>query len=232
MCFCFNKNHLKEILDLKNALLETEKENDTLVQENAQLKQNQEVIDVTKKPEWLDDTIYPYKPFISIEEGKFTLEDPRTIFNSKNFVIQKIVKDNKWKDFPYENRLKAIWYFVIDWLDYKYDVSEDWQPSFFTYYRKYGDCEDSSLMFVDLCRAAEIPADSIFLCCGWYKDSSGNFGHAFPIVKLNNNQFYIYETTLNFHADAPKLFKNSNYDCSWGLMNDRWYGKSKIGDNF
>lgn len=187
--------------------------------------------DDVAKPSWLDDSQYPYKPFISIEEGKFTLDDPRAIFCSKNYIIQKTATDRKWRELPFESRVKAIWDFVIDWLDYQYDIYEDWSPSFFSYYRKWGDCEDSSLFFVDLCRAAGIRIDRIFLSCGWYTDSNGNrFGHAFPIVKLDDGKWYIYETTISSRAPSPKLFKGSNYDCSWGLMNEKWYGKLKEGN--
>jgi hypothetical protein len=96
-------------------------------------------------------------------------------------------------------------------------------------------CEDSSILMVDLCRAAGVPADSILLATGWFKDSSGNkFGHAFPICKNSDGKWYIYESTLDnsYLKYEPKLFKGSNYDCSWGLINDRWAGKSNIGDNF
>ncbi len=180
-----------------------------------------------KAPSWLDTSIFPYKPFVSIEEGKFHLDDPRDIYTSSR-TLAKIAR--KWRKIPYDQRLMTIWYFVIDALKYAYDVYEDWQFPQVTYYRKYGDCEDGTILFVTLCRLAGIHCDKVFNACGYYKSGSTKYGHSFPIAQMSDGKWYIFETTLDWHPRSPILFKGSNYDASWGLCNWAYYGKIKNGD--
>ena len=227
MCICFNKNHnnliqennqLKE--DYNNAKIEIE-------ELQADLKNLEQDENMTKKPEWLDDTIYPYKPFISIEEGKYTLDDPRDIY-TESLTLRSIA--NKWKNLTFNQKLMNIWYFVIDALTYAYDVNEDWQFPQVTYYRKLGDCEDGTILFITLCKLTGIKADSVFNSCGWYHEGTNKYGHSYPIAKMEDGFWYIFESTLNTKPINPKLFKDSNYDASWGVCNWKYYGKIIGGD--
>jgi len=178
------------------------------------------------RPIWLTND-YPYKPFISIEEGKITLSDPRDIY-AESITLTDIVK--KWKNLPLNQRLQYIWYYVIDALTYAYDVNEDWQFSQVTINRQKGDCEDGTILFITLCKTAGIKSDSVFNACGWYTEGNNKYGHSFPIAKMEDGQWYIFESTLDFKPTNPKLFKGSNYDASWGLCNWKYYGKINGGD--
>ena len=86
-------------------------------------------------------------------------------------------------------------------------------------------CEDGTCLFVTLCRIAHVPADSVFNATGWYRDGTNAYGHSYPIVKMEDGNWYIMETTIDFVPNAPKLFKGSNYDASWGYANWKITGK-------
>jgi transglutaminase-like putative cysteine protease len=202
----------QKIIELNNQLIEL---------------QNQNQGDDSVKPSWLDMTVYPYKPYCVIEEGKYTLDDPRDIY-SDSTTLKAIVTG--WNKLPVNQRLMAVWNYVIDALTYAYDISEDWQFPIITYYRKQGDCEDGTILFIELCKLAGIKADSVFNCCGWYHEGTNKYGHSYPIAKMEDDLWYIFETTIDNHPTSPKLFKGSNYDASWGVCNWKYYGKIQGGD--
>ena len=217
MCICFNKNH-------QNLIQENDSFKDTITELQNQLNQQG---DDSVKPTWLDSSIYPYKPYCVIEEGKYTLEDPRDIYSDSSSLINVA---NTWKKLPLNQKLMAVWYYVIDALTYAYDVNEDWQFPIITFYRKLGDCEDGTILFVELCKLAGVKSDSIFNCCGWYHQGTEKFGHSYPIAKMEDGFWYIFETTLDNKPTSPKIFKDSDYDASWGVCNWKYYGKINGGD--
>jgi len=186
--------------------------------------ENEEEINV---PPWLDTSEYPYKPFISIEEGKTTLEDPRDIYTSS--VTLGLIAE-KWKGLPLNQKLMNIWHFVIDALKYRYDVKEDWQFPIVTYYMKFGDCEDGSILFVELARLAGISPERVFNACGWFTQDANKFGHSFPIAQMEDGKWYVFESTLDYKPDQLMLFKGSNYDASWGVANWALFGKIRGDD--
>ena len=80
-------------------------------------------------------------------------------------------------------------------------------------------CEDGTIIFVDSCRALGIPANEIFNSVG-----PTNFGyHSYPVVWLSQDDvkgtklegkgdaWYIFETTLDYHPDAPLKLQGSKY---------------------
>jgi hypothetical protein len=184
--------------------------------------------DDSKKPDWLDLTQYVYTPKVAIAEGLVELYDPCEIYAS-NEVLYGICQGNL-KNKTLDEKLMWIWYWVIDALTYMYDVNEDWQFPIVTYFKEKGDCEDGTILFVEMCKQASIKADYVFNCCGWYHQGADKFGHSFPIAKMEDGKFYIFETTLDAKPAAPKLFKGSNYDASWGLCNWKFKGKIIGGD--
>ena len=187
-----------------------------------QLNQNNQKWDEGTKPEWLDTSQIPYEPLIEIEGEQIKLK-PQDIYMECPTLRDIAVK---WRDLSLDQKLWEIWKFVIVRLTYKYDKNENWLPPIISYVRKFGDCEDGTILFVTLARLAHVPADSIFNGCGWYTDSSGNkFGHSFPIAKMLDDKWYIFETTIDNIPTSPKLFKGSNYDGSWGMANWKFAGK-------
>lgn len=192
-----------------------------------ELVKNLQPTPIVVVPEWLDQSQYPYLPYLSLEEGKVKLDDPKEIYAS-NILLYNIA--SQWKDLSLNAKLLAIWKFVGDALQYRYDVSEDWQFPITTYYSKFGDCEDGTILFVELCRLAGISADSVFNVCGWfYKTTTEKFGHSYPIAKMEDGQWYIFETTVHPAPTVPKLFRGSNYTGEWGLANWFMYGRIKGG---
>ena len=181
------------------------------------------------KPIWLVDG-FVYKPKINCETQTIDLTNPADIYLPTS-ELRDIVDSNGWKTLPLDQRFVAIWKFTIDALVYSYDKPENWQFPIVTLLRRKGDCEDGTILFVTLCMLADIPADCVFNALGWFKDSSGNkFGHSYPIGKMSDGKWYIFETTIDFYPSKPLLFKGSNYDASWGCQNWAYFGAIKDGD--
>lgn len=188
------------------------------------------------KPSWLDTSKKSYIPrrmvTTKVKQYYIQLSNQRSIYNPFNPSIIDFVKLKEWnliKDL--DKRAYEIWKYVINHLKYEYDFFEDWIPSYVSLYADRGDCEDGSILFVDLCRASGIPPNRIFNATGWVSWTKGGekFGHAFPIFKRNDGKWWIYETVIDNVPSKPKRFFTSLYDCSWGLANDVWQGKLKGG---
>ena len=90
--------------------------------------------------------------------------------------------------------------------------------------RKAGDCEDSSILFVTLCYFAGIPANRVFVAVGTIDD----YGHAFPIVKMDDGKWYVFESTLKAPQEPIALI-GSRYHPSWGFLNWKYQGRAKQG---
>jgi len=89
-------------------------------------------------------------------------------------------------------------------------------------------CEDGTILFLTLARISGIKADSIFNACGWFYTNDGRkFGHSFPIAKMSDGKWYVFETTLDFIPSKPMLFKGSNYSADWGVHNWKFGGMIK-----
>ena len=158
-------------------------------------------------PKWLNENKEPYTPRVMVQTKSKTSHDlipePRSVFDPTNITFKNFIKYKEWNKLPHEEKLKKIWHFVIGRVTYEYDIFEDWRPSYVTYYSKRGDCEDTSLLFVDLCIAAGVPSDKIFVALGWYYVGGEEIGHAYPICKHDDGKWYIYESTLSFKPSKP-----------------------------
>jgi transglutaminase-like putative cysteine protease len=186
------------------------------------------VEDTSSKPSWLDTSTYPYIPNIMIAEWTGQLSDPREIYASNQLIKNLVV--NGTKGMNNDQKLLWIWQYVVNALSYAYDVNDDWQFPIVTYYRKEGDCEDGTILFVEMCRWANIPADSYFNACGYFTEQGVKNGHSFPIAKMSDGKFYVFESTLDGTVTSPKLFMGSPYDSSWGLCNFKYCGIIKNGN--
>ena len=128
----------------------------------------------------------------------------------------------RYSDLTFKEKLHRIWGIVITQISYSYDYKEDWRSPTQTLLLKQGDCEDTTILFVWLCWLAGLPADKIFVGVGTIFD----YGHAFPMVKIND-EYYVYETTLTGIPAEPKKYIGSNYHASWGMLNWKFQGKIK-----
>jgi len=218
MCWCFKNSH-KEL----------ETENRRLLNENICLR---EALDECQnyqepeKPDWLDDSQLPYEPLIEIEGEKIKLL-PQDIYMECRTLREKALK---WRELPLNERLWEIWKFVIVSLKYKYDKEENWLPPIVSLVRGWGDCEDGTILFITLARLAHIDSDKVFNACGWYHEDSQKFGHSYPIAKMEDEKWYIFETTLDSIPGSPKLFEGSNYTADWGVANWQYAGVIKDGN--
>jgi len=181
----------------------------------------------TPKPIWLDDKDTPYQPkiqFLTQSGGVEEVQmDSKDIYNV-SYSLEKLVEQKKWKGLPLDRRFNAIWDYVCRRVKYTFDNKEAWNFPIATYWRKRGDCEDSTILFVTLCRLSDIPSDRVFNALGWFKKGKDEFGHSWAICKMSDDEWYIFETTL-IVAGTPKKFKgNNNYFADWGVANWEHFG--------
>jgi predicted transglutaminase-like cysteine proteinase len=228
-----NKSLEDELKDTETMLEATLKTVKNLSDEIKFLKEP----DFVPKPDWLDENGYVYKPSIKIvEKGSLYNVNiaPEDIY-APSPSLENVIKDHNWRTITnIDELLWQIWSYVTDRVTYAYDQDEGWEYPTTTYYRMKGDCEDSTILFVTICRMCGIKSDGIFNVTGWWKMSDGSLvGHSFPIAKKQDGKWYVYETTLpSINASyQPKLFKGSNYSANWGMANWNYSGGIKNGQN-
>jgi len=202
---------------------------------NSYIKILEEDDEGTVKPDWLSTAKKSYQPKIRIVnetiEKVISLLEPQDIY-TKSAVIKRISNENNLKKLCAEDKekcAKEIWRIVIQALKYENDKVEDWRFSPITYYYKKGDCEDGTILFVDLAREAGFKSDEVFNATGWVYQAEDKFGHSWPILNYGEG-WYIYESTLDGVPAKPKKFKGSEYEADWGVANWTFSGHI-IGDN-
>jgi len=185
-----------------------------------------------KVPDFLDTikrAYYPVAKITTLSGIRAVLISPEDIY-SRNNAIKRIIDDRKLRELYKTDKkecARTIWSIVLDTMDYNYDDGEDWRFSAISLSYRQGDCEDGTILFLDLAHEAGFKADEVFNATGWVTSKDGKkFGHSFPIVNYGDG-WYIYETTLTFLPSKPMKFLGSNYDCSWGLANWSLDGKLK-----
>lgn len=188
-----------------------------------------------QRPAYLVIGTSPYLPNIQILTPKgeietFKITHPQDMYSLNDFQKQ-IVLANKWRTLSKYKKLMATWKLVTDprIKQYEYDFGDNWQLPLQTWYRKKGDCEDSTTLFVTIARACGIPADQIYNAVG-----PTSFGyHSYPIAYLDADDvkemlgypsteaigWYIFESTLHFLPDKPKKLVGSQYFIDNGLQN-------------
>ena len=186
--------------------------------------------DNTVRPELLEISSSVFKPRtrISTKVGdKVITLNPTDIYSS-SAAISRIVAQNGLKDLYLTDKKACameIWKVVVSSLRYEYDKEEDWRYSPISLAYGKGDCEDGTILFLDLAKEAGFKSDEIFNATGYVTTSSGNFGHSYPLVNCGDGWF-IYESTLNsVPSSGPMKFEDSNYTADWGLANWRYEGK-------
>lgn len=163
-----------------------------------------------------------YTPYMNSEGNDIYLlysEIYDMAYRAKNWVVQ-----NKIRGLPKNQKLIAIWGYVVNAITYEYDKVDNWQPFAVSAARGRGDCEDGSIMFVTLCSFAGLRPDEVFNAVG-----PTDFGyHSYPIVKFDKDDtlgtdgesFYICESTLDYLPPKPMKLKGSKYHTdSGGIAN-------------
>jgi hypothetical protein len=157
---------------------------------------------------------------------------PTHIYSS-NALTKKVALNLGLRDLYISDKkacARAIWKYVIDNIDYELDEGEDWRFSAITDTYGEGDCEDTTILFIDLAHEAGFKANEVFNATGYFTQKDGTrFGHSFPILNCGDG-WYVYETTIDSLPGAPMLFLGSNYTANWGLCNWKYGGFIKIGN--
>ena len=177
-------------------------------------------------PHWLNNNGGSYKGVRQInEKGQVVTVKikPEDLYFPRPSLI-KLATQKNWLNMDLDQKLKSIWNYVIYRIRYRYDANEDWQEPNTTNDLGYGDCEDGTILFVTLCRIAGVPADGVFNALGWFYTNTDKFGHSFPIAKMSDGKWYIFESTLDSMPPSPRLFKGSNYSADWGVQNWKYDG--------
>lgn len=177
-------------------------------------------------PSWLDEAKKCYQARVRLDthNGIRTIEfDPRNLYEvtpELKQITKQLIIDNR------VSTVDSIWNYVIKYITYELDKGEDWRFPTITHKYRRGDCEDSTILFITMLRAAGFRADEVFNCTGWFDDGKNKYGHSFPIVRMGGT-WYIFETTLNNRPDSWMPFTDSVYDAEWGLHNWKFAGKIK-----
>lgn len=218
---------LKRLRDSHDLNLENEiKELEERIKQLSEIEPQEEI----PYPDWLSlEPVFIPKIRLDAKDGVQVVRlnplDPYT----SSYAVKELAKRHNLKTLYKEDKKAcayAIWKIVIGALTYEYDKEEDWRPSYVTIRYTHGDCEDGTILFVDLAREAGFRPDEVFNACGWVSTTSGKFGHSFPILNYGEG-WNIYESTLDRVPTAPMPFKGSNYSADWGLTNWEWFGKIK-----
>lgn len=195
-------------------------------------------------PQYLDESKKCYMPYRQVVEkasngsysiNGFIINDPREMYITSNFQ-KKLVVEKGWKKLSKYEKLMAVWKWTSNRNTrvYIYDNGDNWQFAIETIYRKGGDCEDSTILFITTCRLLGIQANEIFNAVG-----PTSFGyHSYPIVYLTSNDikgtnlseagWYIFESTLNGTPIKPKPLKHSGYYIdNGGIQNWQFAGRVK-----
>ena len=136
----------------------------------------------------------------------------------------------------YRTKFIALRDACYDVIKYKHDLSqgfnigENWKMPSEIFYSGIDDCDGFTTLFVTACNICDIPADRVFNATGHYKHVTGWIGHSFPVVKFDDDKWYVLEGTSKRN---PLLFKdNKEYKITQnnilnGLSNWAMSGKSK-----
>jgi len=222
-----NNNLYEEINTLaeKNTLLSYELDNFKALYESLTSPN-------TDAPKWLNQKKQAYAPpvrYLNTSGKPFTTSLKQQDIYATSKVLEDLVKNEAWMLMTHNQKLMSIWHFVTTRLRYAYDHGDAWQYPATTFYRKWGDCEDGTVLFLTLCKLAKVPCDKVFNACGYFKEGSTQFGHSYPVAQMEDDLWYVFETTINNKPAHPKRWKDSPYYADWGLANWEFQGKIKDG---
>ena len=200
-------------------------DNAALLAENNTLKAGS-VEPTSAYPVWMKPgTVYEPSTTVVRPDGfRDSIHIPVRFFYPRFDDLQQLVLDSGWLDLStVEEKLSTILKWVILNHAYQSDLGEDWRNAQETFYYKRGDCEDSTILWVTLCRLAGVPADRVFNAIGSFNGS----GHSFGIGVHDGNRLFLYETTLTSPPSSTKAYEgNGPYDID-SLSNWKYAGVLK-----
>ncbi len=229
--------------DKANTIIELQTQFEDMQKRYLDLEREYELLngEEVSVPKFLDQSKLPYVPVIQYldEHGKLNsveITNPRDLYPLYDFA-KRILKEQGIETATKYTKLMAIWNWVVSKkvLVYISDYGDNWQPAVLTYYRKEGDCEDGTILFIILCRAANIRADEVFNAVG-----PCSFGyHSYPIAYINEADcieakadkskvgWYVFETTLDYEQTSPSALKDSKtyFIDTGGLQNWKFAGQ-------
>ncbi len=184
-----------------------------------------------EKPDFLNN-VMPYQPkskIVTKTGSKQIVLQPTHIYSVTPHI--KMLADKYHLRTLYQQDKKAcamkIWEYVINALTYEFDDGEDWRFSTISLAYTKGDCEDGTILFLDLAKEAGFKANEVFNACGYVRKKDGSkFGHSYPIVNWGEG-WYIFESTLDTLPSKPMKLLGSNYGAEWGLCNWKFGGRLK-----
>ncbi|WMJ72360.1 transglutaminase-like domain-containing protein [Cytophagaceae bacterium ABcell3] len=156
------------------------------------------------------------------------------ILNYSNNSIQKLIKTHKWHDMETIERVKAIYNFVRDEINFGYNISDDITASE-VLKDGYGQCNTKATLLMALLRANGIPnrihgftIDKALqkgaISGIWYKLSPKNILHSW-VEAYVNDQWYFLEGVILDQQYLKKL-QNDNKGCQtfcgYGVYTDNF----------
>lgn len=135
------------------------------------------------------------------------------ILNYSDSSIQKLIKDRKWVELDTVDRIKAVYNFVRDDIQFGYNVSDDISASQ-VLADGYGQCNTKATLLMALLRAIGVPSRIHGFTIDkalqkgaikglWYRLSPKNILHSWVEIYVNN-QWYFLEGVI---LDKPYLTK-------------------------
>lgn len=157
------------------------------------------------------------------------------ILDFQNFHIQELVKNRAWITLSENEKVKQIYNFVRDEIQFGYNTSDDVSASQ-VLKDGYGQCNTKSTLLMALLRAVGIPnrihgftinkaLQKGAISGLWYKLSPDNILHSWVEVNVNNNWYFlegvildkIYLTALQkLNSDCKTTF------CGFGVFTDNF----------
>lgn len=157
------------------------------------------------------------------------------ILDFQNFHIQELVKNRAWITLSENEKVKQIYNFVRDEIQFGYNTSDDVSASH-VLKDGYGQCNTKSTLLMALLRAVGIPnrihgftinkaLQKGAISGLWYKLSPDNILHSWVEVNVNNNWYFLegvildkmYLTALQkLNSDCKTTF------CGFGVFTDNF----------
>lgn len=157
------------------------------------------------------------------------------ILDFQNFHIQELVKNRAWITLSENEKVKQIYNFVRDEIQFGYNTSDDVSASQ-VLKDGYGQCNTKSTLLMALLRAVGIPnrihgftinkaLQKGAISGLWYKLSPDNILHSWVEVNVNNNWYFLegvildkmYLTALQkLNSDCKTTF------CGFGVFTDNF----------
>ncbi|UZR96529.1 transglutaminase-like domain-containing protein [Chondrinema litorale] len=166
------------------------------------------------------------------------------LLNYSNPAIQKLISDRNWLMLKEEDRLKAIYNFVRDEIQFGYNIDDNISAAQ-VLQNGYGQCNTKSVLLMALLRAVNIPnrihgftIDKALqkgaITGIWYQLSPKNILHSWVEVYINEQWYFLEGIILDkayLNALQKKFANCKTTFCGYGAYTDN-FEKPAIDWNF